>query len=117
MTTAERVQKHRVQLEAQHRKRFEACVDVTVLKKISAVAQALKLPAREVIERALTDYGAEFDALIAEQRRLHEEHPRVVQYRSLSEVGAYNRDLKRYRERVTRFLRRQVGQTEQRVET
>ncbi|MDH5640868.1 MAG: hypothetical protein OEY28_06205 [Nitrospira sp.] len=108
MTARERVQKCRQSLKNRQRRRFEACVDVAVIDEVTAVAEALEVPVWKAVENALADYCEEYDALIAEQQRLDNERPRIEQCGSRPDAETFKQDLRRYNERVSRFLRQRV---------
>ena len=108
MTPSERVQTYRRRLRSQQRRRLELCLDVTVIQKMTRVVDAFQVPAWRVVENALAAYCEEFDELMAEQRRLHDERPQVAQCGSPVQVAAYNQNLKRHTDRVSRFLRKRV---------
>lgn len=110
MTACERVRKFRRALQDRQRRRFEACVDVTVIDEMTAVADALRVPVWRAVENALAAYCDEFDALVAEQHRLDNERPLVEQCASRSRVEMFNQALTLYNERVSRFLQQRVGQ-------
>ncbi|MDH5667225.1 MAG: hypothetical protein OEY86_04355 [Nitrospira sp.] len=110
MSARERVRKFRQSLQNRQRRRFEACVDVTVINEVTAVAEALEIPVWRAVENALADYYEEFDALIAEQQRLDEERSRIEELGSRPDAELFNRDLRSHCDRVSRFLRQRVGQ-------
>jgi mannitol-1-phosphate/altronate dehydrogenase len=83
---------------------------------VTTIADALQVPVWKAVENALADYCEEFNALVAEQHRLDTQRPRVEQSASRPHIEAFNRELRLYNKRVSRFLQQRVGQTGQSVE-
>jgi hypothetical protein len=116
MTANERVQKFRRVLQDRHRKRFETCLDVTVIEEMTAVAEALHVSVWKVVENALATYINQYRTLAAERQRLCDEHIQIKQCASHSRIDTFHQDLAFHNERVSRFLQPRVGQTGQNVQ-
>lgn len=124
MTVKERVREHRNKLKQQDCRRLEVWQGVTLIEQVRQIARGKEESMASAVQEALEAYVAahaaadpqedEYQALMAEDRRLKDERTRLsAQVDSLQwrhEIQEYNRKLADFNQRVVRFKQSQTSE-------
>ena len=107
LSPKDRVRKHRAKLQNQERRRFEVCINASLIEQVAQIARYNHEPLWSAVEKALEAHVKEYRELAAESRRLKGECTRLRGQPDSREwrrqVAEHNRKLVVFTERLVSF--------------